>query len=295
MYIVYAFKPTFRNLITDKNRDIINVMYKQISRLSVKSVIKLFYLLRFSVIIALFYIVYKLLLEQLLDGSQQILAVFGIWIFSAYIAIPRFHRWLTKYYLPNYFVGRVRSGSGLLSDPVNLAFFGKQGELEKAMQRAGWQKAELLNIKTYLRTVVAVLFRKSYPNAPVGNMYLFNRKQDFAYQIEVGGTPNARHHIRFWKTPVGWRLPGGHSADWLAAATYDSGIGFKLATGQIDHMIHTDIDEERDFIISTLKQNKCVLTIEIITHFTDSYHDHNNGGDRIKTDGSLPFITIKPR
>ncbi|HMT18813.1 MAG TPA: LssY C-terminal domain-containing protein [Candidatus Saccharibacteria bacterium] len=268
-------------------------MYKQISRLSVRSVVMLFNLVRFFAVIALFYIVYKLLLEQLLDGSQQILAVFGLWIFSAYIALPRLHRLLTKYYLPNYFVGRVRSGSGLLSDPVNLAFFSNKETLVRAMKRAGWKQAEQLTIRTYLKTVVAILLRRSYPTAPVGNMYLFNRKQDFAFQIEIGGTPNARHHIRFWKTPHGWRLPGGHRADWLAAATYDSGVGFKLATGQIDHTIDTNIDQERDFIIATLKKNACVDKIEIVKHFTDSYHDHNNGGDRIKTDGTLPFITIR--
>ena len=123
-------------------------------------------------------------------------------------------------------------------------------------------------------------------------MYLFNRVQDFAYQIEVGGSPNERHHVRFWKTPKNWRLPGGHEADWLAAATYDTHVGIKIASGQLDHFIHVNTDEERDFLISTLQDANVTKDVNVVEHFTNAYHDRSNGGDRIQTDGSLPFILL---
>jgi hypothetical protein len=248
---------------------------------------------QFFVIVFIFYLLYKVLFEQVLDGSQIIWPLLGLWVVSAYIAIPRIHRILTKYYLPNYFVGRVRSPSGLLSDPVNLAFFGSEKDIHRAMQKAGWIKSDKLTAKTALRTVYASLLSRSYPSAPVGDMYLFTRRQDFAYEIEVNGSPNERHHVRFWKTPKGWRLPGGYEVDWLAAASYDTHVGIKIATGQIDHFIHSDIDEERDYIIDTLKKAKQTNQVNIVKHFSDAFHDHNNGGDRIRTDGSLPFITLK--
>ncbi len=246
----------------------------------------------FATVVLGFYVIYRLLLEQSLDGSQQIWPLLGLWIITAYIVVPRIHRILSKYYVPNYFVGRVRSPSGFLSDPINVAFIGKEDTLHKAMKQAGWSLADPLNLKTMARTVYATILKQSYPNAPVGNMYLFNRKHDFAYEIEVNGTPNERHHIRFWKTPNNWYLPGGHEADWLAAATYDTHVGIKVATGQIDHFIMEDIDKERDFVVSSVESSGYTKDVEIVEHFTNAYHDRNNGGDRIKTDGSLPFITL---
>ena len=38
-----------------------------------------------------------------------------------------------------------------------------------------------------------MLFRSSYPAAPVSNLLLFGRKQSFAYQKEVEGNPAQRH------------------------------------------------------------------------------------------------------
>lgn len=160
------------------------------------------------------------------------------------------------------------------------------------MRKSGWTKAEQLNPYTLLKTAYCSLVRRSYKSAPVGTMYLFNRPQDFAFEIEVGGSPNARHHVRFWKTPDGWYLPGGRHVDWLAAATYDTKVGVKIATGQLDHLIHADVDEERDYIVDTLKNAKCIKKLEVVKHFTNAYHDRNNGGDHIKTDGSLPFISL---
>ena len=68
---------------------------------------------RLAVLGFLFYIAYALLLNEIFDGSAVIYPILAIWIISAYIAIPWFHRMMTRYYLPNYFVGRIRSSDGL--------------------------------------------------------------------------------------------------------------------------------------------------------------------------------------
>lgn len=250
-------------------------------------------LIQFGLIVGVFYIVYDLLLRQFFDGSNRVYPLFALWVMSAYIVVPRVHRLLTSFYLPNYFVGRVRSPSGLLSDPVNLAFIGPEKSLHRAMTASGWTLADSLTPFSFIKTAYCSLVRRSYKNAPVGHMYLFNRMQDFAYEIEIGGSPNKRHHVRFWKTPDGWYLPGGRQADWLAAATYDTSVGIKIATGQLDHFIHTNVDEERDYIIETLKKARKIKKLDVVKHFTNSYHDRNNGGDLIQTDGSLPFVHLK--
>lgn len=269
---------------------------KKIPRYTIDTAVLLIRFARFAaliVVFALLYLIYKYIFEYAFSGGWQIFLLLLLWLVSAYLVLPFIHRTLTKYYLPNYFVGRVRSSSGLLSDPVNLAFFSSEKQLHDAMKKAGWAKADPLTPSTLVKALRSAIFKKSYPAAPVGSMYLFNRQQDFAYEQEVGGNPRERHHVRFWKVPEGWRLPGGHSADWLAAATYDTKLGIKSATGQIDHKIAMDVDEERDFIVNSLRNKGQLKKIEIIKHFTDAYHDHNNGGDRIKTDGSLPFLTIE--
>jgi hypothetical protein len=223
-------------------------------------------------------------------GRTALIGVAGIWVFLSYIAIPRVHRSLTRLYVPDYYIGRARTGEGLLCDPINVAFTGTKKDIVKAMKKAGWTQAEKMNAKTAILMAMRTLARKSYPNAPVHSMYLFNKKQDFTFQQEIGGKTSKRHHIRFWKTPKGWYLPGGAKADWLAAATYDKKVGFSLFTLQITHKINADIDEERDFVLKTLTRTNSGIKIDIKERFSSAYHDINGGGDLIKTDGSMPFV-----
>lgn len=217
----------------------------------------------------------------------------GIWLVIAYITIPRIHRWLTKLYLPNYYIGRSRTGDGLLGDPVNIAFFGSKQQIIDAMIAAGWTMADELGTGSSLKMIKSSITKKSYPTAPVSSLFLFNKKQDFAFQQEVGGTTSKRHHIRFWQCPKGWYLPGGYQADWLAAGTYDRSVGFSLFTFQVTHKIEANIDQERDFVILSLQKANKVKSIKNVEHFSSSYHDRNGGGDLIKTDGMLPFVTIQ--
>ena len=110
---------------------------KNISRYTIGLVDIIKRVVEFVVIIVLFFVIYRYLLDELLDGSKQVFPLLALWIFSAYLVLPKIHRTLTKYYLPNYFVGRARSGSGLLSDPINLAFFGTENNIKKSMGLAG--------------------------------------------------------------------------------------------------------------------------------------------------------------
>jgi hypothetical protein len=252
----------------------------------------LYRFIRFVLTVVGFYVAYKLLLIQFYSGPNQLPILLGLWLIGSYLVIPKVHKLFSYFYAPNYFVGRAKSPSGMLSDPINLAFFGSRRKIHLAMQAAGWELAEPLSIRSSVKMVYCLALRISYPNAPVGNMYLFRKRQDFAYQQEIKGSPNKRHHIRFWKVPEGWYLPGGHKADWLAAGTFDIALSVRGATGQIDHRIHEDVDRERDYIIKTLKKTDRVKDIEVVKHFTDAYHGRNNGVDRIKTDGSLPFIYL---
>ena len=227
-------------------------------------------------------------------GEASIITTFIlVWAFTSYFFLPRVHRFLTRLYLPNYYIGRTHSTDGLLADPVNIAIYGNEKKLREAMLAAGWHEADPVTITTSLRIIKASLLKTSYPNAPISSLILFGRKQDLAFQKEVSGNPRARHHVRFWRTPNSWYLPGGYAADWLGAASFDRSVGISFFTGQITHKIDAKIDQERDYLIASLQEADRVESIDIVERFTSAYHHHGSGGDSIRTDGSMPFITLE--
>lgn len=215
-----------------------------------------------------------------------------LWLVLAYLALPRLNRILTTIYVPDYFIGRTRTSDGLLGDPLNLAARGSAEQLSTAMARAGWTMADPVDLRTSLKIVTSTLTRRSYPEAPVSPLNLFNRPQDVAFQQEVAGNPAQRHHVRFWRTPTGWPLPGGTHVDWLAAGTYDKAVGLSLFTLQITHKIEADIDIERDHIVASVTAAEPAATVEVLQDFTTSYHSRNGGGDSVHTDGNLPVLDL---
>ena len=142
------------------------------------------------------------------------------------------------------------------------------------------------------RIITSTLRRRSYDEAPVSPLFLFGRQQDFAYQQEVDGNPAQRHHVRFWRCPEGWLLPGGTRVEWLAAGTFDTAVGLSLFTLQVTHRIDADTDIERDHIIQTLVAAEPNIRIEVIKDFSSGYHARNGGGDTIRTDGDLPIVDV---
>lgn len=226
-------------------------------------------------------------------GGWWLVGLFFVgWVVTAYLALPRLHRILSSFYVPNYFMGRTKTSDGLLSDPINVALRGSEAQLHKAMTDAGWTLADEVTAHSAWKIIISTLMRRSYNNAPVSSLFLFGRRQDFAYQQEVDGSPGKRHHVRFWRCPKGWLLPGGHAVDWLAAGTYDRSVGLSLFTFQITHKIEEDIDIERDYIVRTVTQASKRVGVTVLKDFSSGYHSRNGGGDSIRTDGDLPVLEL---
>jgi len=222
-----------------------------------------------------------------------LLLLIVFWVLLTYLLLPRLHRIMTGVYVPGYFIGRARTSDGLLGDPINLALRGHEAQIHAVMTRAGWIRADDLSLRTGLRIFRSTLSRRSYHEAPVSPLHLFDRQQDFAYQQEVAGSPSKRHHVRFWRCPEGWMLPGGYSVDWLAAGTYDKSVGLSLFTLQVTHKIEEDTDIERDYIVETAKKGSPEIEVDVIENFSTGYHSRNGGGDLIITDGNLPIIDVR--
>lgn len=234
-----------------------------------------------------------LLLRQGVRPGWPLLLLVAFWVLFTYLLLPRLHRILTNIYVPGYFIGRTRTADGLLGDPVNLGVLAHEGQIHQAMTAAGWILADDLDPTSTRKMIGATVRRRSYPNAPVSPLLLFDRQQDFAYQQEVGGSTAQRHHVRFWRCPEGWMLPGGYAVDWLAAGTYDKSVGFSLFTFQITHKIEANTDIERDFVVSTVVAANPPAAVRIIRDFSTGYHSRNGGGDLIQTDGDLPVLDLR--
>ena len=237
------------------------------------------------------WLAYLLLREGVTPGWPSLLLIV-FWVVVSYLLLPRLHRILTRLYVPGYFIGRARTSDGLLGDPVNLALLGREAQIHQSMTAAGWIRADELSVATGRRIVISSLSRRSYSQAPVSPLHLFDRQQDFAYQQEVAGSPSKRHHVRFWRCPDGWMLPGGYEADWLAAGTYDRSVGLSLFTFQVTHKIEADTDVERDFIVETVTTADPLIRVRVIRNFSTGYHSRNGGGDLIETDGDLPVVDL---
>src|SRR5215218_1137261 len=230
--------------------------------------------------------------QIMLGGIDDWWLVLVLWLLLAYLLLPRLHTMLALIYVPDYFIGRTRTYEGLLGDPVNVAFLGTEEQIHAAMSRAGWQLADELGFRSGLRIVTSTLTRRTYRTAPVSPLFLFGRMQEFTYQQEIEGSPARRHHVRFWRTPEGWFLPGGAAVDWLAAGTYDRRVGLSIFTLQVTHKIAGDTDLERDHIVGTVQKAVPDVATSAIRHFSSGYHSRNGGGDAIETDGDLPVLDL---
>ncbi len=243
--------------------------------------------------IAALWLAYLSLTETFHVGWWGIPFFIVFWVLLAYLVLPRLHRILTTIYVPDYFIGRTRTSDGLLGDPVNLAFLGSAEQIEAAMTAAGWTRADPVTLASSWGIIRSTLARRSYDEAPVSPLFLFGRQQDFAYQQEVDGNPAQRHHVRFWRCPDGWLLPGGRRVDWLAAGTFDTRVGLSLFTLQVTHKIDADTDVERDHIVRTVADADPRVAVDVIADFATGYHARNGGGDSIRTDGDLPIVDVR--
>lgn len=236
--------------------------------------------------------VYRYLLHDIISGRSHFFAYLALWLFSAYVLLPRVYWLVSKIYLPDYFFGRTQTSDGLLGDPINIAFNGSKKQLVTAMKIAGWTQAAPLSLSSSLKMIYAAVRGANYPDAPVSSLFVFGRKQDYAFEQDIDDNPRRRHHMRIWKTPERWWLPGGYQADWLAAATFDENVSLSLFTGQVTHKIDADVDQERDFVVDTLRTAHVTTSVDFVEHFTSSYHSRNGEGNAIHTDGTLPFVTL---
>ncbi|MEX0671601.1 MAG: LssY C-terminal domain-containing protein [Pirellulales bacterium] len=173
---------------------------------------------------------------------------------------------------------------GRQGDPVNIAFVGTEEELHHTLARARWYAADPITLKTSLRIAADVVLKKPYDHAPVSDLFLWERRQDAAFEQPVGASPKQRHHVRFWRSR---ELDAGGEPLWLGAATFDERVEISRTTGGVTHRIGPDVDRERNKLVIDARTSGLLDGYYWVDRFHRDREGRNGGGDPYFTDGRL--------
>lgn len=187
--------------------------------------------------------------------------------------------------------GITHTAAGIPGDPLNVALIGAEQQLVAIMRKAGWPEADPLGLRSDLKIAEATVLKRPDADAPVSNLYLFGRKEDLAFEQQVGHDPRKRHHVRFWKTD---RRDADGRPVWVGSAVFDERVGLSRTTGQITHVTAPNVDAERDLLFRDLEQTGGLAEHYAIPDFHQVRDGRNGGGDPWHTDGSLYVGVISP-
>lgn len=185
----------------------------------------------------------------------------------------------------------VYTKSGIPGDPLNVGLIGTEAEIKQLFHDAGWHSADPLSLKADLKIAEATVLEKSYADAPVSSLYYDGRKEDLAFELQIGHDPKQRNHVRYWKTK---KLADDGRPIWFGSATLDVRVGLSGTTGQITHHIGADVDAERDTLMKSLQKTGDLVEVYDETGFHKKLSGRNGGGDPWHTDGTLKMGVIKP-
>jgi hypothetical protein len=178
----------------------------------------------------------------------------------------------------------TRAADNIPGDPLNVSLIGSQNDLIKGLAAARWLEAKPLSLRSDLKIAEATVFKRPDDQAPVSSLYLFGRKEDLAFEKQVGDDPRQRHPVRFWKTD---KIDPDGQPVWIGSAAFDKGVGLSHRTGQITHHIDGNVDQERDTLFVDLNEAGVLSDEYIVQHFHKTLEGKNGGGDEWHTDGNL--------
>jgi uncharacterized membrane protein (DUF2068 family) len=220
-------------------------------------------------------------------GVILVLAVCLSWLFAAYRLIPLLER-RRPVAAAAATAGRTTDAAGRAADPINVGLIGDAAQVRIAMQQAGWLPARPITTRSAVGIFGAVLLGRSDPEAPVSDLFLGGRRQDLAYERQVGGNPRHRHHVRFWdqgRQVQGQRL-------WLGAAIFDEGVEIARDSGQLTHKTSPDIDDERDTLVGDLARGGCGGAVFDAPGVGTRSGARTGDGRPIETDGHVAVVEL---
>lgn len=177
---------------------------------------------------------------------------------------------------------------GKPSDPLNVRVIGTADQLSAAFVTAGWYRADEITFITALRIIVDATLGRKYSTAPVSDLFLFGRKQDYAFE-KPGRSVRERDHVRFWK----YDQPARDGRPlWIGGATRDAKVELSKTNFLPTHGIAADVDDERTLVAGDLIRTGWVVDATRVAAFAGPTQATNATGDAYHTDGQAALLTL---
>jgi LssY C-terminus len=220
-------------------------------------------------------------------------ALVTAYLLVAYVALPRFWRWrMSRVHVSSASPRVTVTALGVPGDPLNIALAGSEEAVDQGLLAAGWHPADPITFRSSLAIARSTVLHSPYDDAPVSDLFLWDRKQDLAFEQLAGRDARRRHHVRFWRSTE--KDPDGRPL-WFGAATYDRRVGLSRVTGQITHRIGAEIDLERDKLVRDLTDAGRAQAVYWRDRFQERLQGKNGGGDPYRTDGRLAIVLLAPQ
>lgn len=180
------------------------------------------------------------------------------------------------------------SRNGAPSDPLNVRITASGAQLATAFAAAGWYRADEIALITSIRITVDAILKRKYASAPVSNLYLYGRHQDFAFE-RPGSSVRQRDHVRFWDT--GQKARDGRAV-WIGGATKDIAVELSPTTHLPTHRIASDVDAERAQIVRDLTASGWVVAQDWAPGWGHPVEMKNAMDDPWHSDGRIAEVTL---
>jgi hypothetical protein len=185
---------------------------------------------------------------------------------------------------------RVHDQFNNQGDMVNFVLVGSQQQVQSALEAANWHLADTDNKKAVLNAVLQTYDKKDYLAMPMSTLYLFDRGQDFGYEMaDPYAVVASRHHFRLWKAPFTWN---GQTV-WAGAGTHDIGFEKDQRNGSVTHKIDPAVDGERENIGSSLQKSGKVKSLNYYLPPNPVQDARNATGGGYHSDGRILVIQLQ--
>ena len=185
---------------------------------------------------------------------------------------------------------RVTDPQGNPGDVVNVLVVGSEQELVQVFAEAGWVKVDTSVQRSIVSGLLNTLEKKDYLTMPMSPLYLFKRVQDYGFaHAEAVKVAMARNHLRAWKSP--YEVDGRPL--WCIAATHDIGFERDQRNNGITHKIDPAIDDEREYVNTTLSSTGLVTQRTYIRPKNALQEAKTATGGSFHSDGRVLVLVLK--
>jgi len=179
--------------------------------------------------------------------------------------------------------------TGAAIEPINVILIGDEGDLEHALAKAGWVKADPLNIKNGLKLVWAEIRDRPDPEAPGVPAFLNGVPNELTFERPTDlNSVRERHHLHVWSTGL---MKDGRPV-WAGTTHLDT--SGTLYRGLTYHKIDPDLDRQRNLLLVALQTSSCVKEQHSLT-VTAPMNGKNIFNNVFFTDGKALEIELQCR